>query len=156
MRRIALAILTLFVYTQVTAQQQPAINWITFEQLSDSLNTKPKKVLLFFHTDWCAYCRKMQNEVFLNPGVIKTINENYYAVSFDAESTKSFYFDGRLIENQTKNKVRGSYHDITKLLAHKKNQFVFPTTILLNADFTIRKRYFTYMGPKKIIEALTR
>lgn len=149
---LTLFIITLFIHG--SAQTKDSINWLTFEQLGDSLETKPKRVLLFFHTDWCGYCRKMVNDVFSSPQVIESINNDYYAVSFDAESTESVFFDGQLIKNKASNKTRGQYHDIALLLAHRQGQLVFPTLLLLDETFTIQKRYFNYMGPNKIIQAL--
>ncbi|SJN34067.1 thioredoxin family protein [Sphingobacterium sp. JB170] len=156
MKVLTLTILSLLLCSRISAQQKKSVNWITFEQLSDSLQIKPKKVLLFFHTEWCAYCRKMQNEVFTNPQVINDINERYYAVSFDAESTDSIYFEGHLLKNASNKKRVGHNHDIATLLARKDAKFIFPTTIILHADFSVQKRYFTYLGPKAISQILTR
>jgi hypothetical protein len=38
-------------YQPVLAQRIDGIQWLTFEQLDDSLNSKPKKVFLDFVTD---------------------------------------------------------------------------------------------------------
>lgn len=132
------------------AQQQTQINWLSFEQLSDSLAIKPKKVLLFFHTDWCSFCRKMQNEVFTDQHIIDKINTDYYAVQFDAESVDSVHFDNQVFINPVTKKRTGKYHQLTTLLAAQKGKYIFPTTILLDADFTIKARFFQYLGRDKL------
>lgn len=141
---------------QLSAQTKPteAIHWLSFEQLSDSLAVKPKPVLLFFHTDWCAYCRKMQNEVFTDNAVIKAIQKDYYAVQFDAESSDTIYFDQQPLTNPHPRKQTGKYHSITQLLAAREGKYAFPCTILLDTDFRIKQRYFQYLSPEKLLRAL--
>lgn len=136
------------------AQERDTVNWISFEQLSDSLTTNPKKVLLFFHTDWCAYCRKMQNDVFTDEAIVQHLNANYYAVRFDAESTDTVHFDNQILKNDARKKRTGSYHDIAQLLASSKGNFVFPVTLVLEKDFTVKQRYFEYLDRKKLLRAL--
>lgn len=145
-----------FLYPSVnaTAQERDTVQWLSFEQLSDSLQTSPKKVLLFFHTDWCAYCRKMQNEIFTDKQIVEHINANYYAVRFDAESTDSVLFDNQLLINDSRKKRTGAYHDIAKLLASRNNTMAFPVTLILEKDFSVKQRYFEYLDRKKIWRAL--
>lgn len=136
------------------AQQPDSIRWITFEQLSDSLTAQPKKVLLFFHTHWCVYCRKMQGSAFVDKAVVEKINADYYAVRFDAESTDTLHFDGQLLKNKRTKKTRGSYHEMAKILAARNGNLVFPTTLILNPDFSVKQRYFQYLDSKKLLKAL--
>lgn len=131
-------------------QKTEVVNWITFEQLSDSLAIHPKKVLLFFHTDWCAYCRKMQREVFTDPQIVSHLNKHYYVVSFDAESTDTVSFDGALYTNSAPQKKTGSYHKLTELLAARQGKFSFPTTVILNEHFQVQTRSFEYLDRKKL------
>lgn len=154
MHRYFIIVAFLFISIASNAQKKESVNWLTFEQLSDSLRVKPKSVLLFFHTDWCGYCRKMMSEGFTDSEIVKTINEKYYAVSFDAESVDTVRFDGQILTNKSLRKKNGQYHMITELLAHKNGQFVFPTTILLDDSFIIKQRFFQYMDKKKLLKVL--
>lgn len=150
-----ITILALFFVTSSSfAQKTDTVNWLTFEQLSDSLQVKPKKTLLFFHTDWCVYCRKMMKATFTEAPVIKHLNEHYYVVQFDAESIDPIRFDGQLLTNAAVKKQTGKYHDIAKLLASKKGKLTFPTTIILNSDFTVKQRFFQYLDQKKLMQVL--
>ncbi|PRD51335.1 thioredoxin family protein [Sphingobacterium gobiense] len=136
------------------AQQQNTVNWLSFEQLSDSLATKPKKVLLFFHTDWCAYCRKMQKVIFTDPDVVNELNSNYYAVQFDAETVDTIHFDGQVVVNESSKKRTGQYHNMAKLLAARDGKLSFPTTLILASDFNVEQRFFQYVDRKKLMKAL--
>ncbi|SMG34641.1 thioredoxin family protein [Sphingobacterium psychroaquaticum] len=147
-------LLTLSMSRLRAQQKAAAVNWITFEQLSDSLAIHPKKVLLFFHTDWCAYCRKMQREVFTDPKIVTQLNTHYYAVRFDAESTDTVSFDGALYTNSAPQKKTGSYHKLAELLAARQGTFSFPTTIILNAHFQVQTRSFEYLDRKKLARVI--
>jgi thiol-disulfide isomerase/thioredoxin len=136
-------------------QAQEKINWLTFEQLEDSLAIKPKKVLINFYADWCAYCKKMDKAAFKNGEVVSLLNGNYYAVKMDAESTDSIQFDNKIFINKEINKKRNPTHEIPLLLGQRKNKgFVLPFTIILDEKFNTKARYFEYLSPKRLNEIL--
>lgn len=136
------------------AQEKQQVNWLTFEQLSDSLNVNPKKVIISFHTDWCAYCRKMHGEIYTKPEVAAVINEHYYAVKFDAESMDTVRFDGQSFVNRKATKRRKGIHDIALLLAGRDGRFTAPTTLILDENFRVISRHFEYMDSKKLLSLL--
>ena len=131
-----------------------AINWIPFEQLSDSLERNPKPVFLFFHTEWCSYCKKMQRETFKDPKVIQKLNEHYYAVEMDAESLDSIYFDGVLYTNPQTVKKTGQYHQLFRLLMQDSKKPTFPTSLFLDRDFKVTQRKFNYISIKQMLNIL--
>ena len=65
--RLILMILALHISKASFAQKEPQVQWLSFEQLEDSLALNPKKVFIDFYADWCAPCLKMQKEVFTDP-----------------------------------------------------------------------------------------
>ena len=140
---------------EVVAQNNEAVRWISFEQLDDSLSVKPKKVIISFYADWCAYCKKMDRVVYTKPEVIKKINEEYYAVKMNTESRDTIAFDGDIFTNKTQTSSRNPIHEIPLLLASREGQpFSLPATIFLDESFKVRKRYFEYLSPKKMLLAL--
>lgn len=137
------------------AQQKQNINWISFEQLDDSLAVKPKKVFISFYTNWCAYCKKMNKVAFKNPEVIALLNSEYYAVKMDAESKKNITFEKAEYINEEVGKNRQPIHQIPLLLASRKNRaFSLPATVILNKTFKITKRHFEYLSTKKMLRIL--
>lgn len=155
--KVFILFICLICCAKTSAQDQhvpKSINWLTFEQLADSLAVKPKKVFIFFHTDWCVYCRKMDREVFTKPEVISLLNSNYYAVQFDAESVDTISFDGQILVNTVTRKTTGKYHQMALLLAARPQGLAFPTTLILNQDFIVEQRKFTYLSIKKLIQLL--
>lgn len=135
--------------------QKQQINWLTFEQLEDSLTVKPKKVFINFYADWCAYCKKMDDAAFKNKEVIKLLNSNFYAVKMDAESKDSITFDGKVFTNKEIGKKRNPTHQIPLLLGKRKDKnFTLPLTLLLDKNFNILERNFNYISPKEMIKIL--
>ena len=130
------------------------INWLNFEQLEDSLKVQPKPVFIDFYSSWCTYCRKMDKVVFTKSEIINILNTNYYAVRMDAESTDSIYFDDQLFVNKQAENKRNGFHQIAMTLGQRNNQFIPPTLIVLNKDFTVRDRYFIYLDSKKLLQSL--
>lgn len=146
--------ISLFLCIQSNAQQTKSVNWLTFEQLEDSLAKNPKKVFIDFYTGWCTYCRKMDKKVFTKLEVIKVLNQDYYAVHFDAESTSEIVFGGHTLINNQIGKTRNPIHQIAQLLALRKGQFTAPTLVILDKDFKVTARYFEYMDSKQLLKAL--
>ncbi len=145
----------LFGVIKVSAQDIENINWITFEQLDDSLALRPKKVIISFYTDWCVYCKKMDKVVYTKKEIVKKITEDYYAVKMNAESRDTISFDGVIFTNKNYSTSRNPIHEIPTLLASRKDAPIsFPVIIFLDESFKVRNRYFEYMSPKKMLSEL--
>lgn len=138
----------------IQAQEREAINWLTFEQLEDSLGTSPKPVFIDFYTDWCTYCKKMDRVVFKKSAVVSALNKGYYAVRFDAESEAEVTFGGQVFVNDQVKKSRNPVHQLAQLLALRQGQFAPPTLVILDKDFNVTARYFEYLDSDQLMKAL--
>ena len=135
--------------------QQDHIQWLSFEQLEDSLAVKPKMVFIDFYADWCAYCKKMDKAAFKDSKVISKLNTDYYAVKMDAETIDTITFGGEKFVNKQLGKNRNPTHEIPLLLASRENYpFSLPAMVILNEKFEITHRYFEYLSPKQLNKAL--
>ncbi len=143
-----------FLCAPLGAQETESVRWLSFEELEDSLAANPKKVFIDFYTDWCTYCRKMDKVVFTKPELIDVLNEQYYAVRFNAETDSSIIFSGQQFINDQVGKTRTPVHQITQLLALREGKFVAPTLVLLDETFKVTSRYFEYMDSTKLLKAL--
>lgn len=77
-----------------SAEQTTGINWMTWQEAYDANKKQPKKIFIDIYTDWCGWCKKMDKSTFQDPEVIKTINDNFYAVKFNAEQKEDIIFNG--------------------------------------------------------------
>lgn len=145
-------ILLLFHFLSCAVNAQEKVQWLTFEQLEDSLETAPKKVFIDFYTDWCSYCKKMDKTVFTNPAVIQALNREYYAVKLDAETQDTIRFEGQLLVNRQATKRRAGIHDLAVLLGSQNGDFVPPVFLLLDENFRVIDRRFEYMSSEKLLK----
>lgn len=78
------------------AKAQDQIKWLKFEEAIAANAQSPKMLLVDVYTDWCGWCKKMDQETFTDPKVIAHINTNFYAVKMNAENTqRTFDFMGK-------------------------------------------------------------
>ena len=155
MKTITALVIILFLSWNCPAQGLKTDFWLTFEQLEDSLRVNPKPVFLYFHTDWCTYCRKMEAEVFIKPAVVQNLSKRFYAVKFDAEYAGDVVFDGRVFSNRQLKTSRNPMHDLALLFnGQKNNPFAPPLMVLLDQDFVLIKRVNQYQDSQKLVDFL--
>ena len=145
----------LFIATiSVNGQSNEKINWISFNQLNDSLKVNPKKVFVGFYADWCLYCKEMDRTTFQDDDVIKELNENYYAVKMDIETEEKITFGNQTFVNKRVKKVN-PVHEIALLLASRKNKpFSLPAYLLFNENFEAKARYFQYLDSPALLKII--
>ncbi len=97
----------LFSFSGLT-QEKEAINWIPFEKAVELAQKNHKHIIVDVYTQWCGPCKMMSKNTFQDPTIAKYINENYYAVKFDAENFDTLKF----------------YMNVPDTVRNKKNQVV--------------------------------
>jgi thioredoxin-related protein len=137
------------------AQQNEEINWLTWEELDRALEENPKPIFIFFHAEWCAYCKKIEREIFTKKKVIEKLNKKYYALEMDVETEDTIHFDGQKFSNIQTNTKRNGVHQLPLLLAsRKKAPFSLPVTLIFDKDFRLQKRVFEYYTSKELLKML--
>ena len=96
----------------------------------------------------------MDKTVFTNPEVIDLLNEEYYAVRYDAETDTSITYSGQVLVNDQIGKSRTPIHQIAQLLALRKGRFVAPTMVVLDEEFKVISRHFQYLDSKRLLREL--
>lgn len=112
-------ILVFALLTSVTGIAQE-INWVTFEEALELQKKKPKKIMMDVYTNWCGPCKMLDKNTFHNEDVVKYVNDNYYAVKFNAEGNDEVTYKDRTFTNKNYNEAlksrRNGVHDLTRFL----------------------------------------
>ncbi len=154
MRQVCIIVLLLLI--NPVFSQNSDINWIGFEELDDLLKVQNKPVFIYFYTDWCAYCKKMERHAFKDTEIVENLNQKFYAVRMNAETKDTIAFEGKVYVNEQAKYKRNGIHQIPQILASRNNSTIsFPTLLVLDKDFRIKRKSHEYLPTerlKKLIE----
>ncbi len=85
------------------------------EQAIEANKVTKKKLFFDVYTDWCGWCKRM-DATTQNSEIIRYLNENYYAVKFDAESTEEITVNGKTYGTSEPGKPRSPHQFAVEML----------------------------------------
>ena len=132
----------------IANQNFAQLNTFTFEEAEKLSIKNPKPFVIFIHTDWCKICKMMQNTTFKNQE-IKELNQNFYFISFNAETKKDITFNN----NKFKFKPKGNNSSVHELAEELSNQ-IYPTLTILNSDYSILTQIESFLNAKELLQIL--
>ena len=141
-----IAILLLSI-TYLNAQE---INWISIEKAEELMKKEPRKIIMDVYTTWCGPCKMLDKNTFSNPDVAKYINENYYAIKFNAEGDANVTFQGNTYTNPNydpaKKNKRNAQHQFARYLSVR----AYPTMVFFDDEFNLIAPIPGYLVPKQL------
>lgn len=112
---------------------EPHINWMSMEEAAALSATAPKKILVDVYTDWCGWCKRMDKDAYEKASVTNYINENFYAVKFDAEQKEDIVLGDRTFKFIANG--RRGYHELAATMLN--GRLSYPHTVFF--DETLQK-----------------
>ena len=120
--------------TSVTVfSQKNKINWISLEEAVEAQAVAPKKIMMDVYTSWCGPCKMLDKNTFQNPDVVAFVNENFYAVKFNAEGNKDINFKNQVFSNpnyDANRNGRNAQHELAGALKIT----AYPTIVFFNEN----------------------
>ncbi len=72
-------------------------DYFTMAKAQKLAESNDKKIIVDVYTDWCTYCKKLENEVYPDARIGQVVNEYFYVVRINAESEEEIVYNGRKI-----------------------------------------------------------
>ena len=129
--------------------QEQKINWMTVEEALAAQEKEPRKVIIDMYTTWCGPCKMLDKYTFQNKDVAKYINENYYAVKFNAEGDDEVKFKGNTYSNpdyDASRRGRNGTHQLTRYFGVN----AFPTILFLDEKAELLTPVKGFHKPKQL------
>lgn len=122
----------LFFFTCVGLVYTQEINWVSLEEAVELQKKDPKKIMMDVYTNWCGPCKMLDKNTFQNKSVANYVNENYYAVKFNAEGNDVINFNGKEFINEGYKPElanrRNSAHQLTRFFKVQ----AYPTMVFID------------------------
>lgn len=80
--------ISLIVFSGASFAEKEEIQWQPYETGIKMIEAQNKKGFLHFYTDWCTYCKIMNNQTFVDSKVIDYLNDNFVSIRVNADKQK--------------------------------------------------------------------
>ncbi len=122
----------------------------------ESLNTKsPKPILVFIHTDWCKYCKLMENTTLKEQKVIEELNNLFYFVSLNAENKEKITYNQHTFVYKPTGASTG-HHELATELATINGQITYPTITILDPKNEIVYQKNSYLKADAFLKVINK
>ena len=131
-------------------EEKSEVNWVSIEEAVERNKQEQRKIFVDVYTDWCVWCKRMDANTFSHPVIADYLNNDFYAVKFDAESNEPVTLGDKTFVNDNKGK-RSAHQFAAALLQGKMS---YPSTAYLDEKMQLLASVPGYMTPDKLEEIL--
>lgn len=117
-----------FILLMTVGASAQDVKWYSFSEAVELNKKQPRKIMIDVYTDWCGWCKVMDEQTFGHADIAKILNEKYYAVKFDAERKDTVLFQGTAFVN--KGEGRRPTHDLA--IAMLNGKMSYPSIVFMN------------------------
>ena len=130
--------------------QQGQIKWTSFEDAIKKHQQQPKEIFIDVYTDWCGWCKKMDQSTFADKEVADYINNNFYAVKLDAEMKREIFMNGDTLRFMKFGRS-GAHELAVRLLGGKMS---YPSYVILDEKLGIKKLIKGYKSKFQLFQSI--
>lgn len=147
MKRI---ILIFFILLTINLSYGQKINWVSIEEAQELVKKEPRKIIMDVYTNWCGPCKMLDKNTFGNQDVANYINENYYAVKFNAEGNSTVNFKDNVFTNPNYDPSKANRRNAQHEFARYLSVTAYPTIVFFDANLGLIAPISGYLNPKQI------
>ena len=126
--------------------QNKTIKWLSFEEAMIKFNEQPKEIFIDIYTDWCGWCKRMDQSTFKDSSIVRLLSENYYPVKLDAEMKRDIILFKDTL--RFKKYGRSGAHELALNLLSGHMQY--PSYVVLDHKLSVKKRIKGYKRPTQL------
>ena len=104
--------------------QTANVKWLTIQEAEQLMKTAPRPIFFDTYTDWCGWCKRMDQVTFTNAVIADILNTKFYPVKFNAERKDDIVFLGQTFVNDGR---AGNAHQLAVALL--QGQMGYPTVV---------------------------
>lgn len=121
---------------QLPVHAQEEISWLDIEQGVRDAAAQDKIMLINIYTDWCGFCKRLDETTFLDDSVRTNIENHFIPIKFNAEMRDTIAFKG-ITYNYIEEGRRGHHGLAGHLLEQRLG---YPTLVYVHQDGEIIHR----------------
>ena len=134
-------IINLNISDSIANDKKTDVKWWSFDKGLDQVVKEKKHVLIDFYTDWCHWCKVMDEKTFSDKDVANNLKQRFITIRLEAENTtQTATFQGKTYNNA----------ELTRAFGVSG----FPTVIFLNHKSEIITKIPSYVPPEDFINIL--
>ena len=134
-----------------TQELNSSLVWHDFSELDKLQKQEPRKVLVDVYTDWCKWCKVMDQKTFNDEDTKSYLNKNYYLVKLNAENKNTIEF-----KNQEYNFIASGRRGYNQLAAELcQDKLSYPSLVLLDEDLNRKRVARGYQTPEQLMQFLS-
>tara|TARA_B100000378_G_scaffold189871_1_gene154294 strand:+ start:410 stop:955 length:546 start_codon:yes stop_codon:yes gene_type:complete len=131
------------------ASQAQEIKWMSMNEALAAQEKNPKKIFVDAYTTWCGPCKMLDKNTFGNKDVAEYINENYYAVKFNAEGNETIQYRDKTFKNPSFDASRTGRNSVHEF-ALAMGVSAYPTMVFFDEKGEFLSPIKGYMTPKQL------
>jgi thioredoxin-related protein len=151
-----------YCYRPLSVYAQDNLSWLLYEQALTKSRVENIPTLLYFYTDNCGWCRKMEQETFTSKEIKELLGENFSLARINGNSNNMVVVDGKkMTERQLSTviyQVRGyptiwflasDSQKIASLPGYISSQEFLPVLLYIRDGFYKEYTFLEYMKLQK-------
>lgn len=143
---IVIIVLLTSLFSNTIKSQNKDVNWLTIEEAVNKLEDDPRKIFVDIYTDWCGFCRRMNNNTFSHPVIIEILNNKFHPVKLNAEQEEPIEFQGREYINENPGERRSAHNFAVALL---QGQMSYPSFAFFDEELNLITALPGYKAPEE-------